>query len=333
MLEVCKHNQSGYCKNGLLCQLDHVSEICQIAICRDPNCRKRHPKTCRYFARYNTCKRLNYCAYAHPDIKSISELEIMKKEVKSLKLEVEELKKNNAEITKSLNEMQREEIIELRQNVDQLSMNMSEMMIKIVNIETEENDQSVKKSPTIKAKYPYFKCDVCSDKFNSQIKLKKHNNMKHPIKMPQTKQEKSQYQASDSTLSGLECSTCEDKFTTNEELQTHIKEHLDEIVNLNIEYLKSGHESFVCNKCQWNSNNVKQIKDHLSNHVATENEHANLIDKLDDDETSMTTKNDTKKTENDNKEKKFNWRDNYDEHGDYIGPESSDDEDTEDDEE
>ena len=57
---------------------------------------------------------------------------------------------------------------------------------------------------------------------------------------------------------------------------------MDEIVHLDIEYLKSGHESFVCSECQWNSNNVDKMKDHLSNHGTTENKHANLIDKPDD---------------------------------------------------
>ena len=58
--------------------------------------------------------------------------------------------------------------------------------------------------------------------------------MKHPIKMSQTKQE------SDLSLSSLECSTCEDKFTSLhfEDLQTHKQEHLNEIENLDIEYLK-----------------------------------------------------------------------------------------------
>ena len=104
----------------------------------------------------------------------------MKKNVKSIQIEVAKMKKTNAETTKSLTEIQSEETIELRQKIEQLSIIMSELMIKIVNIDTEDNDQ-------IKANYPYFKCDVCNSKFKSQIKLKTHINMKHPIKMPQTK--------------------------------------------------------------------------------------------------------------------------------------------------
>ena len=50
--------------------------------------------------------------------------------------------------------------------------------------------------------------------------------MKHPINGPQTKQEKVLYQDTDSTCLDLECSTCEDKFTTNEELQTHANKRL-----------------------------------------------------------------------------------------------------------
>ena len=87
--------------------------------------------------------------------------------------------------------------------------------------------------------------------------------------MYQTKQEQTLHKEMDSTLCYLECSTCEDKFTTMEKLQTHKDEHLNEIKNLDIEYLKNGHESFVCNKCQWISNDVENIKDHLSKHVTT----------------------------------------------------------------
>ena len=40
----------------------------------------------------------------------------------------------------------------------------------------------------------------------------------------------------------------------------------------------------------------------------------------------MATQDDTKKLENNNEEKIFNWRGNYDDLGNYIGPESSDEE-------
>ena len=123
---------------------------------------------------------------------------------------------------------------------------------------------------------------MCDSKFDSRNMLRKHINMKHPIQnsatkegtvkdayqvkhpiqQSQTKENTVKYvqQVTDSGVFASECLTCGDKFEATKYFEVHIKEHLEEIYNLDIEYLKSGHESFVCNNCEWNSNNVKNIK-------------------------------------------------------------------------
>ena len=43
--EVCKHNQTGYCKYRQQCTKEHVNEICnEKHECKDNACKMRHPK-------------------------------------------------------------------------------------------------------------------------------------------------------------------------------------------------------------------------------------------------------------------------------------------------
>ena len=59
---------------------------------------------------------------------------------------------------------------------------------------------------------------------------------------------------------------CEDIFSTNEEFKSHISDHHEDIDK---EYLKSGHELFCCNICNFESNNPEYIKKHLAEHTLT----------------------------------------------------------------
>ena len=66
-----------------------------------------------------------------------------------------------------------------------------------------------------------------------------------------------------------ECSLCDDQFLTQEEFRIHVTEHLEEIQNIDVEYLKSGNEIFSCSLCSFESNVSKDIKDHLADHTLT----------------------------------------------------------------
>ena len=44
-------------------------------------------------------------------------------------------------------------------------------------------------------------------------------------------------------------------------------EHLDEIQNIEIDYLKNGHEILQCSDCQLTYNDPEVIKNHLGEHV------------------------------------------------------------------
>ena len=64
-----------------------------------------------------------------------------------------------------------------------------------------------------------------------------------------------------------ECSICDNKCTSEEDYNTHIKDHLQEIKEIDREYLKSGHEIFECNTCKFKFNIPESIKTHLAKHV------------------------------------------------------------------
>ena len=103
---------------------------------------------------------------------------------------------------------------------------------------------------------------TCGQTFISNDALERH------IKINQTDDHEnrkgSPSENSDSISNVKECSLCEDRFPTNEEFKIHVANNLTDIQEIDIEYLKNGHEIFVCNNCSLESNNAiyknKKIK-------------------------------------------------------------------------
>ena len=63
--KLCLHNKFGFCKHGDKCRKEHVQEICQDNECNQSECRRRHPKECKYFKLYKRCKFNDFCAFSH----------------------------------------------------------------------------------------------------------------------------------------------------------------------------------------------------------------------------------------------------------------------------
>ena len=62
---VCSHYRLGYCKYKEKCRHLHVEELCKIQGCSSDSCVSRHPRRCRYFNLFGTCKFRDNCAYSH----------------------------------------------------------------------------------------------------------------------------------------------------------------------------------------------------------------------------------------------------------------------------
>jgi len=64
-MEVCIFPKFGYCKNRDMCFRKHFHETCNRIGCDGKDCDARHPKTCRNFARTQSCMFGSDCAYKH----------------------------------------------------------------------------------------------------------------------------------------------------------------------------------------------------------------------------------------------------------------------------
>ena len=79
----CKFHKTGHCKFGQTCRHFHSHTVCSVPNC-DKNCQDRHPKPCRYQARFGRCKFGSSCSYLHCDSAAVND---------TLANDVEELKK------------------------------------------------------------------------------------------------------------------------------------------------------------------------------------------------------------------------------------------------
>ena len=91
-MTVCRYHQNGFCKYGQQCLNKHVNELCQLNLsCQNKECEKRHPRLCRSFEEFRTCKFVK-CAYTHSqDGGSNNKINELKKEVDELKQHVKNL--------------------------------------------------------------------------------------------------------------------------------------------------------------------------------------------------------------------------------------------------
>jgi hypothetical protein len=125
-----------------------------------------------------------------------------------------------------------------------------------------------------------FPCESCEDQFVSKVDLKSHMEREHTDLVDNHKNEhyddgpsinngtnKKELTPEDFEPHGHECSLCEDNFSTQEEYDKHVNEHLQEVNEIDIESLKSGNEIFKCNLCDFQSGQTVAVKDHLKQHI------------------------------------------------------------------
>ena len=241
---VCKHHQSGYCKYGDQCHKPHNNEKCREKVCRERKCRKRPPKSCNFFARNNTCKYNEMCAYAHPDKESHTHIEDLEKEVRGLKLDIEKLSKHTAEMADELFIIQstHKEIHDIKEHITHLRNNMSAMMVKLASIEQEDCTENVLQE---QIEEKYFKCEQCDLNSTSYMSLRKHINTKHPINTTQRQYEDEHI-----------CYICEEKLNSAWDYMKHQEEHMERKEML-----------FQCKLCRFSAIKDKDIRNHMIQHI------------------------------------------------------------------
>ena len=108
-----------------------------------------------------------------------------------------------------------------------------------------------------KGKELKFKCQECSYECQNHVTLQKHCNTKHAWMATVTKR----------VAIDQECGLCEDKFSTSEDFNQHIAEHIEEIKNISIENLTNGHDLFECNMSSFEFGHEDSVKEHIIEHV------------------------------------------------------------------
>jgi hypothetical protein len=99
-VNVCKYNQSGFCKYRDKCKRIHNLENCKNkSDCTSQNCPNRHPKQCKNISRNGKCKYEEKCAYDHDKSSKEREQATLTEAVANL------LKRHNNEILEMRQEM------------------------------------------------------------------------------------------------------------------------------------------------------------------------------------------------------------------------------------
>ena len=110
--EVCRHNQTGFCKYGERCRKQHVNIKCNQDECKDKKCSRRHPHLCKFYAHTGFCKFQERCAFVHKEINV--ETHKVAHEVQKIKEEIERLKSN---VIGTLNHIDSESVIKDMKNL------------------------------------------------------------------------------------------------------------------------------------------------------------------------------------------------------------------------
>ena len=175
--EVCKHNQSGYCKYKLKCQKRHENKLCpEEQSCNFKACLLRHPKTCKYFFREGICRFGEGCSYSHKKfLNQDPQIEVIKEkheiEINAIKDEMHKLKE-----VISLMEIK---IAELNQDLQSSNMiNIEEIVGLVVSLL--DNPKSFEKSSNAAYKNEsIINCDICDFKSENKKQRETHMSAEH----------------------------------------------------------------------------------------------------------------------------------------------------------
>ena len=110
---ICLYYKYGHCKFSSTCRHRHEKDICESKDCEIETCKKRHPKSCRFFEQFQRCKFGEFCSFAHRikddekgDYKSVNErLSLLENKLIEKDCEIENLKQKVSKVEKNQEEM------------------------------------------------------------------------------------------------------------------------------------------------------------------------------------------------------------------------------------
>ena len=107
-VDVCKYNQTGFCKYRQQCRRQHIPDICSTFPCTNNMCYLRNPRICKYYSALGRCKFGDSCLYLHT-----SRFLTLENDISNLKSEIMELKRKNTELATLVNKLNKEELQKL----------------------------------------------------------------------------------------------------------------------------------------------------------------------------------------------------------------------------
>ena len=181
----CIYNNTGFCKFGDQCKFQHFYRICPENVCRNPKCKKRHPKRCKFGERCKFNLR-NACAYKHAhenhEETYLNQIRALKEENEILNTNISDLKNNvqlkekeledttkkvkdlNSQL-KDLKKLLNEEKVISKTKIKKIEEEVTAKSNKIIDIEKENEvmkRQNKKMGEKINELKSEFECDKCT---------------------------------------------------------------------------------------------------------------------------------------------------------------------------
>ena len=120
-MELCQHNQKGFCKFGRKCIKKHEDKVCENRNeCTNIECSYRHPRLCKYFSRFGHCKFAEGCAYSHI-------MEKRSEKVAELEKELNELKEEMTKMKQAMSENMEKEVNDIKEDIRMLKEDVREL--------------------------------------------------------------------------------------------------------------------------------------------------------------------------------------------------------------
>ena len=226
--QICKFNNSGFCKLGEQCPNVHVTELCSNNVtCKDKSCRKRHPRSCKFYSQNGTCKFENDCAYLHKTNESNKKIEKIEIEIRKLKEEIMKIGLAVAGMTVKLDEV-------IKNNKKECS----------------------------------FKCELCGYNASSATVLKSHLTRNHKQEILREYHTESSTVTSpsitdrDDNFSFASDSELEDEHEESAKTEC-IMEYFEEVL-VNYITLQALEEKKQCDMCDYKNDNLAYLVVHMA---------------------------------------------------------------------
>ena len=238
----CKFNYYGHCKFSETCRHNHLTDTCLNLKCKQENCLKRHPRLCKDFSKFGSCRFDSSCSFIHKQ----SEFELIFEEIKLLQTEVEGLKAQNGFLQKIL------------QKFDAFESDINIMKNAIQNISNKLDEKPVEPPKTdIEKPLETHPCDTCEFASKYKTGLKNHVRAKHP-KSSNNIQDKTNDQVNEGLPQPFNCANCEFNFRSHDSIEL-------------LDHCRDVHGWFMCRNwmagdgCEHETTNAEDLNNHMKN--------------------------------------------------------------------